>query len=155
VAKERRLLVLGGAEATETVSPGLRELGLRALMGAPLMTEGRVIGVIHVGSLSDHDFSDEEKRLLGLVADRAALAIEHARLDEHEHGIAEALQRSLLPVSLPPAPGVTVAARYLPARAETEVGGDWYDVVPLDDGRLALTIGDVSGHGIEAASLMA
>ena len=155
VARQRRLLAVSGAEAAETVTPGLGELGLQALMGAPLMTEGRVIGVIQVGSLGEREFSDEEKRLLGLVADRAALAIEHARLYEHEHGIAETLQRSLLPLSLPPVPGVTVAARYLPARAETEVGGDWYDVVPLDDGRLALTIGDVSGHGIEAASLMA
>src|SRR5207248_4334605 len=142
-------------DAAHLASPALRELGLAALMGAPLMTEGRVIGVMHVGSFSEREFTDEEKRLLGLVADRAALAIEHARLYEHEHGIAETLQRSLLPLSLPPVRGVTVAARYLPARADTEVGGDWYDVVPLDDGRLALTIGDVSGHGIEAASLMA
>jgi serine phosphatase RsbU (regulator of sigma subunit) len=143
-----------GADETARVSPALSELGLVALMGVPLITEGKVIGVLHVGTFSDREFSDEEKRLLGLVADRAALAIAHARLYEHEHGIAETLQRSLLPGSLPAVPGVSVAARYLPARAEAQVGGDWYDVVPLDDGGLALTIGDVSGHGVEAATLM-
>jgi len=154
VAAQRRLLVVSGADETRHVSPALSELGLVALMGAPLMTEGRVIGVLHVGSFSEREFTEEEMRLLGLVADRAALAIAHARLYEREHGIAETLQRSLLPGSLPSVPGVSVAARYLPARAEGQVGGDWYDVVPLDDGGLALTIGDVSGHGVEAASLM-
>jgi serine phosphatase RsbU (regulator of sigma subunit) len=154
VAEERRLLVLSGSDAADVASPALQELGLAALMGAPLMTEGRMIGVMHVGSFSGRTFTDEEKQLLRLVADRAALAIEHASLYEHEHGIAETLQRSLLPLSLPAVPGVTVAARYLPARAEAEVGGDWYDVIPLDDGGLALTIGDVSGHGVEAATLM-
>jgi serine phosphatase RsbU (regulator of sigma subunit) len=154
VAAQRKLLTISSVDETQRVSPALRELGLAALMGAPLMTEGSVIGVMHVGSFTDRVFTDEEKRLLGLVADRAALAIDHARLYEREHGIAETLQRSLLPGSLPTVPGVSVAARYLPARAEAQVGGDWYDVVPLDDGGLALTIGDVSGHGIEAASLM-
>jgi serine phosphatase RsbU (regulator of sigma subunit) len=145
VAAQRRLLVVRDAGETSQVSPALRELGLSALMGVPLITEGSVIGVLHVGSFDDREFTDEEKRLIGLVADRAALAIEHARLYEREHGIAE---------TLPAVRGVEVAARYLPARAEAQVGGDWYDVVPLADGGLALTIGDVSGHGVEAASLM-
>jgi serine phosphatase RsbU (regulator of sigma subunit) len=154
VAVARKLLVARGVEETQRVSPALGELGLVALMGSPLITEGSVIGVLHVGSFSDREFTDEETRLLGLVADRAALAIAHARLYEREHGIAETLQRSLLPGSLPTVRGVSVAARYLPARAEASGGGDWYDVVPLADGGLALTIGDVSGHGVEAASLM-
>jgi serine phosphatase RsbU (regulator of sigma subunit) len=154
VAAARTVLVVSGGDETEQVNPLLHELGLLALMGAPLISEGSVIGVMSVGSRTEREFTDEEKRLLGLVADRAALAISHARLYEHEHGIAETLQRSLLPGSLPSLPGISVAARYLPARAEAQVGGDWYDVVPLDDGGLALTIGDVSGHGVEAASLM-
>jgi serine phosphatase RsbU (regulator of sigma subunit) len=154
VAARRRLLVVRGEDDTRRTSPALSELGLCAIMGAPLLVEGDVIGVIHVGSYTDREFDDEEKRLLGLVADRAALAIEHARLYEREHRIAETLQRSLLPRSLPRVRGATVAARYLPARADAQVGGDWYDVVPLTGGGLALTIGDVSGHGVEAASLM-
>src|SRR5207253_3347346 len=59
-----------------------------------------------------------------------------------------------LPDSLPRLPGMDVAARYLPARAEARVGGDWYDAIDLGDGRLAVTIGDVAGHGIQAAALM-
>ncbi|MFL5781816.1 MAG: PP2C family protein-serine/threonine phosphatase [Thermoleophilaceae bacterium] len=154
IAAGRRLMVVRGKEETRAVSPALNDLGLCALMGAPLVTEAKVIGVIHVGSFTDREFDDEEKRLLSLVADRAALAISHARLYEREHGIAETLQRSLLPRSLPAVPGARVAARYLPARAEARVGGDWYDVVPLNGGGVGLTIGDVSGHGVEAASLM-
>jgi serine phosphatase RsbU (regulator of sigma subunit) len=154
VAAERRPLVLGDMRETEPVSPYLLEKGVRALMGAPLIVEGRVVGVLHVASFSERDFTEEEERLLGLVADRAAVAIEHARVYEREHGIAQTLQHSLLPHSLPTIPGVSVAARYLPARAEAQVGGDWYDVVQLASGGLALTIGDVSGHGIEAAALM-
>jgi serine phosphatase RsbU (regulator of sigma subunit) len=154
IAAERRPLVLEDLSETASVSPFLIEKGVRALMGAPLMVEGRVVGVLHVASFSEREFSEEEERLLGLVADRAAVAIEHARVYEREHGIAQILQHSLLPHSLPTIPGVTVAARYLPARAEAQVGGDWYDVVQLPSGGLALTIGDVSGHGIEAAAMM-
>lgn len=154
IAAERRPMVLEDVNETASVSPFLIETGVRALMGAPLMVEGRVVGVLHVACFSERAFSEEEERLLGLVADRAAVAIEHARLYEREHAIAQTLQHSLLPHSLPTIPGVTVAARYLPARAEAQVGGDWYDVVQLPSGGLALTIGDVSGHGIEAAALM-
>ena len=64
-----------------------------------------------------------------------ALAIDHARVFEREHRIAETLQRSLLPERLPALPGLEVAARYLPAASEAEVGGDWYDVIPIDSGR--------------------
>ncbi|MEA2374304.1 MAG: hypothetical protein QOD53_767, partial [Thermoleophilaceae bacterium] len=154
IAAERRPLVLEDVSETASISPFLIEKGVRALMGAPLIVEGRVVGVLHVASFSERKFSEEEERLLGLVADRAAVAIEHARVYEREHRIAQILQHSLLPHSLPTIPGVTVAARYLPARAEAQVGGDWYDVVQLPSGGLALTIGDVSGHGIEAAAMM-
>ncbi len=78
----------------------------------------------------------------------------HARQYEHERGIVETLQRSLLPASLPLVPGFTMAARYLPAETDSRVGGDWYDVVVLEEGRVAIAIGDVSGHGIRAAALM-
>ena len=154
VAAEVRPLVAGAAGSVETMSPRLRELGLQSLLGVPLISEGRVIGVLVVGSLTERQFTPDETRLLQLVADRAALGIDHARLYEREHRIAETLQRSLLPDSLPRVPGIAVAARYLPARAEARVGGDWYDAVPLADGGLAITIGDVAGHGIQAAALM-
>ena len=73
---------------------------------------------------------------------------------EHEHRLVESLQRSLLP-AMPVTPGVALAARYLPGSREVQVGGDWYDAIPLEGGGLGLAIGDVAGHGIESAALMA
>jgi anti-sigma regulatory factor (Ser/Thr protein kinase) len=73
---------------------------------------------------------------------------------EHEHNIAESLQRSLLSATSSEYPDVSSAARYIPARAETAVGGDWYDVIPLHDGRLGFVVGDVAGHGVGAAAEM-
>ena len=84
VAAERRPLVVAEVDPAEVVSPVMREKGVRSLLGAPLVVEGRVIGVVHVGTLAPHRFDEEEARLLQLVADRAALAIEHARLYEAE-----------------------------------------------------------------------
>ncbi|HSX66276.1 MASE1 domain-containing protein, partial [Nocardioides sp.] len=92
----------------------------------------------------------------------AALVTEHRRTAEmllgqahahtaREHEIAVALQQTLLPARLPAIPGVEIAARYIPASSDTQVGGDWYDVVPLPEGRIGLVIGDVAGHGPAAA----
>ena len=77
-----------------------------------------------------------------------------AQLYERERRIAETLQRSLLPEQLPDIPDVRAAARYIPAASELEVGGDWYDIIPMHDGRLGLGIGDVAGHGVGAAAAM-
>ena len=120
-------------------------------ISAPLLLEGELRGMVHVGRDDRRPFTPEEEGLLQLVADRAALAIEHARLYERELGVAETLQRSLLPEQLPRIPGVELAARYLPGG---QVGGDWYDAIPLDDGRIGLAMGDVVGQGLPAASVM-
>ena len=153
VAAARRPIVLEQVRDSDVIPP-LRGRGIESLMGVPLIAEGRVTGVMPVGSMTRRVFTPEEVRLTQLAADRMAIAIENARLYQQEHRIAETLQRSLLPNVLPSVAGVSVAARYLPARAEAQVGGDWYDVVELAGGGLALSIGDVSGHGIEAAALM-
>jgi len=81
------------------------------------------------------------------------LSHEEARA-QREHQIAETLQRSLLPDRLPDVPGVALAARYVPATADVQIGGDWYDVVQLPGGLLGLAIGDVAGHGLPAAATM-
>src|SRR5213596_3453269 len=112
------------------------------------------IGVIQVASMSERRFTREAESLLQLVADRAALAVEHARLYARELGIVETLQRSLLPDSLPRVPGLLTAARYMPGGPGADVGGDWYDAISLDSGRLGIAMGDVVGHGIGAAALM-
>jgi serine phosphatase RsbU (regulator of sigma subunit) len=153
VAAERRPIVLETVH-DEDVIPPLRDRGIQSLMGVPLIVEGRVTGVMPLGSFTRRAFTPEEVRVTQLAADRMAVAIENARLYERDHQIAETLQRSLLPNTVPSVPGLEVAARYLPARAEAQVGGDWYDVVALGGGGLALSIGDVAGHGIEAAAMM-
>jgi serine phosphatase RsbU (regulator of sigma subunit)/anti-sigma regulatory factor (Ser/Thr protein kinase) len=118
-----------------------------------MVVAGRLTGVMHVGTIELHRFTAEDAGLLQLVADRAALALEHGRLYRREHRIAETLQRSLLSDRLPELPGIAVAARYLPGGAGA-VGGDWYDLIPLAGGRVGVAMGDVVGHGIGAAALM-
>jgi anti-sigma regulatory factor (Ser/Thr protein kinase) len=135
------------------VNPLMREKNVRSLLGVPLIVEGNVIGVLHVGTLTPRDFDQGDVRLLRLVGDRVALSIERSRLAVQGQ-IAETLQRSLLPRSLPQLPGLSMAAWWLPAAEETAVGGDWYDVIELGHRRLGLTIGDVAGHGMAAATYM-
>jgi PAS domain S-box-containing protein len=125
-----------------------------ALIGVPLLAEGEVTGVLVAGAESPREFGDEDLTLLRLAAERVGLAIAHARVYEREHRIAETLQRSLLPDRLPDLPGLVVAARYLPAASEAEVGGDWYDVIPIAGGAVGLVMGDVAGKGLAGASMV-
>ena len=153
VAAQRTPVVIPHVLPGTVMNPLMFEKGVASLLGVPLIVERRLVGVLHVGTLSPHVFSDDDVELLQAVADRVALAIEHDRLFE-QHRVAEMLQRSLLPTELPQPPGLIVSARYLPAAAKRLVGGDWYDVIELPDGRIGVAIGDVVGHGIEAATLM-
>ena len=153
IAKERRPITILDVDHADVLNPILREKGIRSLLGVPLLVEGRVIGVLHVGSLVTREFTAGETELLQLAADRAALAIEQARLYEQRR-VAELLQRRLLPAELIDTAGLQVAGRYLPA-AGGSLGGDWYDVFSLSSGRMALAVGDVVGHGLAAAAVMA
>jgi serine phosphatase RsbU (regulator of sigma subunit)/anti-sigma regulatory factor (Ser/Thr protein kinase) len=137
----------------QPVNPLFREKGVRSLLGVPLVVEGEVIGVLHVGTLTPREFHERDIELLQLVADRVALSIERSRLMVQGQ-IAATLQRSLLPRKLPQVPGLRMAARYLPAADESAVGGDWYDVIELDRPCLGFVIGDVAGHGMAAATFM-
>jgi PAS domain S-box-containing protein len=152
IVSTRAPAMLEHGEAT-AVAP-LVDGKVRSMLAVPLIVEGRVNGVIEVGTMRERDFTREDESLLQLIADRAALAIEHARLYQHELGIVETLQRSLLPDRLPQVPGLLTAAKYMPGGAGADVGGDWYDAIALDGGRLGLAMGDVVGHGIGAAALM-
>ncbi|HVF78914.1 MAG TPA: SpoIIE family protein phosphatase [Solirubrobacteraceae bacterium] len=127
---------------------------ITSLLAVPLADGDRVIGSIHVGTLTRRDFDAETVALLRLAADRAGLAIARTRLYERERRIASELQTSLLPKLLPVVPGVVLDARYLPGVDGTTVGGDWYDAIALPSGRIALAIGDVVGRGISAAATM-
>jgi serine phosphatase RsbU (regulator of sigma subunit)/anti-sigma regulatory factor (Ser/Thr protein kinase) len=135
------------------VNPLMREKRVRSLLGVPLIVEGELIGVLHVGSLTQREFAEADVELLRLVGDRVALSIERSRLAVQGR-IAQTLQRSLLPRNLPRLPGFSMAAHYLPAAQESAVGGDWYDVIELGYRRLGLAIGDIAGHGMAAATFM-
>ena len=156
----RRIAGAGDVVSIEGVNdplvlhPLLKDSGIVSLAAAPMAVEGRLHGVLQIGSTSRRSFSSQDVGLLHLIADRAALAVQHARLYEREHGIVETLQRALLPSRLPQLPGLQVAARYLPGGMGADVGGDWYDVFPLENGRIGVAIGDVAGHGLRAAALM-
>jgi GAF domain-containing protein/anti-sigma regulatory factor (Ser/Thr protein kinase) len=154
VAAERRPIFIPNVDHSNVLNPILREKGIRSLLGVPLLVEGRVIGVLHVGSLTPREFTDSDRDLLQLAADRAALAIDHAQLYEQRR-VAEALQRTLLPQEIVGIAGVEAAARYLPAAQASSLGGDWYDVFPLTGGAVGVAVGDVVGRGLPAAALMA
>ncbi len=153
IAAERRPIVVPDVDHADILNPILREKGIRSLLGVPLLVEGRVIGVLHVGTLTFREFTADDKELLQLAAERAAPAILNAQLFEQRR-VAEVLQRTLLPAELPTIAGLEVASRYLPAES-TGLGGDWYDVFELPESRIAIVVGDVVGHGIHAAAVMA
>jgi PAS domain S-box-containing protein len=152
IVEGARPIILDELHRGAGLDPMLADAGPRALMASPLTVKGRLAGVVEVGSRRKRRFTSEDESLLVLMADRAGLAIEHARAYEREVGTVEMLQRSLLPDRLPLLPRIGIAARYLPGGAD--VGGDWYDAIPLEDGAVGVAMGDVVGHGIGAASLM-
>ncbi len=155
IAGERVAILVADVDHADILNPILREKGICSLLGIPLIVEGSLIGVMHVGSLTPRTFGQNDLAVLQMAAARAGPAIERAQLLaelEHEHNVSTVLQRSLLPKRLIDVTGVGVAARYLPAREE--VGGDWYDVMELPRGKVGVVIGDVVGHGIAAAALM-
>ena len=151
IAAEHRPVILDQVDHTTVLNPILWAKGIRTLMGVPLIAGGRVIGVLHVGSLSPREFTGDDLQLLQLAADRAATAV-HSLVMRDDRVAAAALQRSLLPSSLPPTGGAAMAARYVPG--EGRVGGDWYDVFVLPTGDLGIVIGDVTGSGLPAAVIM-
>jgi anti-sigma regulatory factor (Ser/Thr protein kinase)/putative methionine-R-sulfoxide reductase with GAF domain len=154
IAATRQPVFIPDVDHADILNPILREKGIRSMLGVPLLVEGRVIGVMHVGSLTPRVFTDADRELMQLAGDRAAVAIERAQL-YHQRGVVEALQHSLVPGELPLVPGLTFAASYQPATVRGGIGGDWYDVFALPRGGVALVVGDVMGHGIAAAALMA
>lgn len=133
----------------------LVELGVHSFAMAPLVARETVIGVAtFYRTRPIGPFGAEDVTLAGELAARAALSIDNARLYHREHETAVILQRSMLPQHVTAPPGIAVSHRYLPASDVNEVGGDWYDVLPLAGGKAALLIGDVMGHGIAAAAVM-
>ncbi|WP_193510524.1 SpoIIE family protein phosphatase/ATP-binding protein [Streptomyces coeruleorubidus] len=126
--------------------------GFHSLITVPLQARGVVLGMASFWRSEAPPFEEEDLAFAEELVARAAVAIDNARRYTREHALAETLQRSLLPGSLPDHSAVEVAHRYLPAL--DGVGGDWFDVIPLPGARVALVVGDVVGHGLHAAATM-
>ena len=133
----------------------LLEYGMKSLITVPLTAQGALMGRAAFWRAEDskpfetEDLADAEE-----LAAKAAVAIDNARRYTRERTTALALQSSLLPHRLPDQPAVETAYRYLPASTQAGVGGDWLDVIPLSGTRVALVIGDVVGHGVQASAAM-
>lgn len=144
-----------GREGRRTdAGEAMRMLAPTSVLAIPLTTRGRTLGVLTVAFVaSGRHYSPADLPLANDLSRRVALAIERATAFTEERRIAEALQDSMLPDQLPDIPGMRHSARYL-SGGKMEVGGDWYDVVPLPGARYGVVIGDVVGHGVRAASVM-
>jgi hypothetical protein len=132
-----------------------RRAGAHSQMIVPLMARGAIMGHVILYRLADSKpFTAADLSLVRDFVARAAVSIDNARLYTRERATALALQRGLLPRHIPEVPGLQLAYRYVPAQITSEIGGDWFDVIPLPAGRCALTVGDVTGHDSYAASRM-
>ncbi|MFE1881001.1 SpoIIE family protein phosphatase [Streptomyces diastatochromogenes] len=132
----------------------IRESDKQAWAFLPLAVSGREIGAAVISFSRPRVLDDDERTLLTALSGLIAQALERAGLYDEATTRARTLQRSLLPQALPELPEVTTAARYQPAKQGADVGGDWYDVIPLSAARVALVIGDVMGHGMAEAATM-
>jgi PAS domain S-box-containing protein len=143
------------------------DVGLTSVMAAPLIARGELLGVISLAlsrltARPEQHYSPDERDFLSAVASRIAVAIDNAMLFEEERRTALAFQTSLLPLDPPSLDGLEVAYKYVPAKPlethgqgiQTQVGGDWYDIIPLSAGRVGIVIGDVEGRGARAAAAM-
>ncbi len=143
------------------------DVGLTSIVAAPLVARGELLGVISLAlsrltEREEPQYDIDDRDFLGAVASRVAVAIDNAMLFEEERRTALAFQTSLLPQVKPTFDGLDVAWRYVPAKPlethgqgiQTQVGGDWYDLIPLSAGRVGIVIGDVEGRGARAAAIM-
>ena len=154
------------APSPESMSAA-HQAGLTSVIAAPLYARGELLGVMSLAlsRLTERDerhYDTPDRDLIGAIASRVAIAIDNAMLFETERQTALAFQKSLLPQAIPDLDGLEVACRYVQAKPletqgqgiQTQVGGDWYDIIPLAAGRVGIVIGDVEGRGARAAAIM-
>ncbi|MBC5828480.1 MAG: SpoIIE family protein phosphatase [Candidatus Eremiobacteraeota bacterium] len=135
--------------------PLVKRLGRGSMMMLSLESADRVLGsLIAVSTQGRRPYSKVDSPLFEELAHRAANAIDHAREHENSKRVAQVFQEASLPESLPTVDGVTFHSTYIPAQTDVQLGGDWYDAFRIPDGRIALSIGDVCGTGVEAAVVM-
>jgi serine phosphatase RsbU (regulator of sigma subunit) len=152
---------------SEGSAAAARAAGLTSAVAAPLYARGVLLGVMSLAlskltDRTERHYDTPDGELIGAIASRVAVAIDNAMLFETERQTALAFQKSLLPQAIPELDGLEVACRYVPAKPlethgqgiQTQVGGDWYDIIPLAAGRVGIVIGDVEGRGARAAAIM-
>ncbi|MFF0200868.1 SpoIIE family protein phosphatase [Streptomyces sp. NPDC005017] len=141
--------LLASADLAEEAPPG------RRMIIAPLRGRHHVLGSLALlRDRSRHAYTADDLLVASQLATHAALGVDKALLHGQEASVADTLQRTMLPPSLPALVGVRLASRYLPASRTAEVGGDWYDAISLPGNRVALVIGDVMGHSLTSAAIM-
>ncbi|MCS0601799.1 SpoIIE family protein phosphatase [Streptomyces sp. LP11] len=142
------------ADRYPEIWPFVRPFGRQSWAFLPLTVAGRPMGAWMAAFAYPVAFTPDERAVLATVARMLAQALSRAGVAETERALTEGIQRSMLPSLGPEIPGMRVAARYIPTGGGLQVGGDWYDLIPLPSGRFALVIGDVQGHDVRAAGLM-
>ncbi|MFI9611286.1 SpoIIE family protein phosphatase [Streptomyces sp. NPDC052023] len=142
------------AELKRAYPPAVLQDDMAAWAFLPLITSGRPVGSLVLAYDRSRPFTAEERAVLTSLAGLIAQALDRARLYDAKNRLAHSLQAGLLPHTLPRMPGLDVAARYLPAGHGMGIGGDFYDLIRLDDTTAAAAIGDVQGHNVQAAALM-
>jgi len=143
------------------------DMKLTSVIAAPLVARGQLLGVMSLAlsmltEREDRHYGADDRDFLSAIASRVAVAIDNSMLFEEERNTALAFQTSLLPTDPPFVDGLEVAYKYVPAKPlethgqgiQTQVGGDWYDIIPLSAGRVGIVIGDVEGRGARAAAVM-
>ncbi|MFG2772985.1 SpoIIE family protein phosphatase [Streptomyces sp. NPDC048350] len=134
--------------------PHISGLGITSAAYLPLIAQARPIGALGLLYSDRNGFSADERNLLVALGSSIAQSLARAMLYEQEHDLAEGLQQAMLPRRIPDVPGSQIAVRYRSARLGRDIGGDWYDLIPLPGGRVGAVIGDVQGHDTHAAAVM-
>ncbi|PCG85237.1 protein phosphatase [Streptomyces sp. WZ.A104] len=134
--------------------PHISHLGVTSAAYMPLIAQARPIGALGLLYRDKAGFTADERNLLMALGTSIAQSLQRAMLYEQEHDLAEGLQQAMLPRRIPAVPGAQVAVRYRSARLGRDIGGDWYDLIPLPGGRVGAVIGDVQGHDTHAAAVM-
>ena len=142
------------ADSYPILWPHISGLGITAAAYLPLIAQARPIGALGLLYSDKTGFSDDERNLLVALGSSIAQSLKRAMLFEQEHDIAEGLQQAMLPRRIPEVAGAQIAVRYRSARLGRDIGGDWYDAIPLPGGRVGAVIGDVQGHDTHAAAVM-
>ncbi|MFF4018807.1 SpoIIE family protein phosphatase [Streptomyces sp. NPDC001843] len=142
------------AEGYPILWPHITDLRITSAAYLPLIAQARPIGAMGLLYNDRRGFSDEERTVLVALGSSIAQSLQRAMLYEEEKDLAQGLQQAMLPRTIPSVPGADVAVRYRSASLGRDIGGDWYDLIPLPGGRVGAVIGDVQGHDTHAAAVM-